>query len=314
MSQDKWQTSYHRAGADVQTADAAAGRRNPPEPLPGGFSVLMATYLRDDPVLLQRAVDSVFINSLPPQRLVLVADGPLGTGLEKMVESIQARYRSLTFVRLPYNQGLSHALNHGMRFVETEWVARADSDDINLPERFEAQTHFLRENPEVTIVGGAILEVDRDGRQLSVRACPPTHDAIMQRLPRRNPLNHMTVMFRTDRFHECGGYPHMHLREDYALWANMATKTNRFANLHDVLVRATTGADMFRRRGGLRYALGELELQQTLVKLGLKSATAGLTDGLLRASVFLAPGTLRSYIYTRILRLTAGTATDEESV
>jgi hypothetical protein len=40
-------------------------------------------------------------------------------------------------------------LNYGLSFVKTEWVARADDDDFNLPNRFEAQLPYALESDTV---------------------------------------------------------------------------------------------------------------------------------------------------------------------
>jgi hypothetical protein len=52
---------------------------------PGGFSVLMSVYVRDDAELLRRALESIHLNSLSPNQIVLVADGPLSQDLENII-------------------------------------------------------------------------------------------------------------------------------------------------------------------------------------------------------------------------------------
>jgi hypothetical protein len=76
----------------------------------------------------------------------------------------------------------------------------------------------------------------------------------------------------------------------------------RCANLPEVLVHATAGKDMYRRRGGLRYVRAERNLQNFLVQLGLKSPLQALLDGFVRSSVFIAPVFLRRLFYEAVLR------------
>ena len=76
----------------------------------------------------------------------------------------------------------------------------------------------------------------------------------------------------------------------------------RCANLPQVLVHASAGRDMYRRRGGWRYARAELTLQRYLVRCGLKQPSIALADGLVRMLVFLLPVRLRGYVYERLLR------------
>jgi len=273
-----------------------------PTAFPGGFTVLMAVYSRDDPDLLGRAIESVYRNTLEPDDFVLVIDGPVPPATECVIQNYSAE-RGMRALWLPKNVGLSNALNHGLRLIRTAWVARADADDINVPTRFERQAEAIqRIANQVDLLGGAIVEVDRTGAPLAIRDVPLQHDSILSRLARRNPFNHMTVAYRTESVRDAGGYPDIHLKEDYGLWASMIARGARCVNVSDVLVRATTGRDMYRRRGGFRHAKSEWALQMHLFKLGLKGLLSAIMFGVARASVSLSPTWLRGRIYERLLR------------
>ena len=70
----------------------------------------------------------------------------------------------------------------------------------------------------------------------------------------------------------------------------------------DVLVHARAGHGMIKRRGGLQYARGEIELQRLLIDKRMKHPVRAIVDGALRAAVFLAPDPFRNAIYARLLR------------
>lgn len=263
------------------------------------FAVLMSVYGRDDATLFDQALCSVYANTQPPVQLILVQDGPLGPDLLAVVD----RYRhhpGFTLVELPHNVGLAKALNEGLRHVTSPFVLRADADDVNLPDRFEKQLPLLAAGHD--LVGGAIQEVSRDGRPIAIRMPPLEETAILRFARRRNPFNHMTVGFRLDMVLACGGYPDLHLKEDYGLWAAMLARRARVANLPDILVRATTGREMYQRRGGLRYVRSEVSLQRQLVRCGLQTWPSALLTGLMRSTVFLMPAGWRGLIYETLLR------------
>ncbi len=267
------------------------------------FTVLLAVYHRDDARQFDRALASIFENTLAPKSVLVVADGPLTEQLDRVLSEHAGSQSTLKIHRLKSNQGLSKALNVGLSLVDTEWVARADADDINRPDRFQKQADLVAAmRGSVDLMGGAISEIDRDGTLLAIRRPPSQHHAIVKFAARRNPFNHMTVWFRTEFAQRIGGYPHIHLKEDYALWAGMIKRGARCINLDDVLVDAQTGNDMYKRRGGKRYALAEIKLQKYLYKAGLKSAPLALFDVFSRATIFLAPTFLRKFVYTNILR------------
>lgn len=270
---------------------------------PGGFAVLMAVYFRDSPRLLKVAIDSVYANTLQPDQFVLVADGPLPHELEHMVAVLSSRHpQKIEILRLPVNQGLACALNAGLAYIKLPWVVRADADDLNLPDRFSTLAAMINAQPSLELMSSAILEVDADGEAIAVRAVPVGEDDIRRFAKVRNPFNHMAVCYRRATVLACGGYPDVHLKEDYALWCRMLAKDVRVANSPEILVHATAGRDMYRRRGGWKYAKAEWRLQIMMVDCGMKSKVRAWIDGLARATVFLAPQGLRGAIYEALLR------------
>lgn len=269
---------------------------------PGGFTVLMAVYERDDPSLFRMAIQSVFDNTVQPDSILLVVDGPITEELELEIE-LALKNPKLRLLHLPQNVGLAQALNMGIEQIETEWLARADADDFNLPNRFEIMALALNAtNNRIDVFGGAIQEVDPDGTLLGIRQTPREHEAICKFASKRNPFNHMTIMARTRLVRQAGGYPNIPLKEDYALWAQLLKEGAQTANLADILVLATTGRAMYRRRGGLSYALSEIQLQKHLVRCGLKSSFEAIRDGFSRALIFLMPSSARAFVYIWLLR------------
>ena len=264
------------------------------------FTVLMAVYHKDDPSLFLMAINSVFSNSLPPAKFIVVADGPLNHELDRILNLFLTR-SDFCLIRLEDNVGLAGALNIGLKYVKTKYTVRADSDDFNYPNRFSILISTLESGFD--LAGSSILEADKHGNKIAVRKMPSTHNEIIKFASRRNPFNHMSVGFRTKEVLDALGYPSIYLREDYALWAKLISRNIRVCNIDQILVRATTGSDMYRRRGGLKYTLGEIELQIHLVSNGLKSPLMGFFDGVLRGLVFIAPNCVREYFYINFLRL-----------
>lgn len=269
---------------------------------PGGFTVLMAVYYRDNISLFERAVHSVYANTLPPDAFILVVDGPVPQALANTIQSLQGKY-ALEVLQLPDNVGLAKSLNAGLKTIKTKWVARADADDYNLPCRFEMQAAVVVQlGNSVDCLGGAIREVDLEGRELGVRRTVENFAEIRRYAMHRNPFNHMTVAYRTELVLRCGGYPEIHLKEDYALWAEMLVSGAQMCNLFEILVHATAGKDMYHRRGGWSYAISEINLQKYLVRIGLKSWPNAIISGLIGVVVSILPAQFRGWIYEKTLR------------
>jgi glycosyltransferase involved in cell wall biosynthesis len=261
--------------------------------------VLLPVYYKDDPLLFDRALMSIFQSYIVPDEIIIVQDGPIGQDLLDVL----TRYSHnaiIKHIKLPANVGLAKALNIGLMHIKNPYVFRADADDFNLPSRFQRQIALLDSGYD--LVGSSILELDRELLPIAIRRTPSNDRDILRYLRRRNPFNHMTVAFRANIVRDVGGYPAIHLKEDYALWATMISKGAKVYNIDDVLVHATAGQDMYRRRGGLRYVSSEIKLQNHLVKLGLQSKSNAIFVGLFRSVVFLLPSAIRGSFYEKFLR------------
>lgn len=263
------------------------------------FSVLMSFYRNDKPELLRKALDSIFQNSIVPSEIILIQDGPVGAELTAVISSFSSK-DVLKITILKENVGLARALNIGLGLISNPYTFRADADDYNMPDRFIKQLKFLEDG--VALVGSSILEVDAHGKNIAIRTAPANEIEIKKLIGRRNPFNHMSVAFRTDVVIAVGGYPNIYLKEDYALWAKIIAGGYKVANLDDILVRATAGKDMYRRRGGILYVQSEIEMQRFLMQQNLQNFQWALIYGVSRSLVFLLPSKIRGYIYENFLR------------
>lgn len=263
------------------------------------FSVLMAVYKGDNANYFQEALDSVYTNTITPNELILVVDGPIGSDLHNVIKSFKVLAGFKVF-QLPENKGLSTALNYGLSKVSNELVFRADADDINLKNRFERQIIYL-EN-DFDIVGSTILEITEDKKPLKMRTCPSEHSKIVKTLKYRSPFNHMTIGFKKSIVLSIGGYPNISLKEDYALWIKLLSEDIKAFNLDEVLVHARAGKNMYRRRGGIEYFASEMQIQTLIINNKINNFYYALLIGVCRGFVFLMPNYFRGWFYSKFLR------------
>jgi len=260
----------------------------------------MPVHNRPDIFLLfDKAVESVFSNSVIPKELVLVVDGPLALPFKEKVLEIATRY-PIRVIWLPRNEGITNALNVGLSTIDSQWTMRADADDINLPNRFELQINALERGYE--LVGGAIEEVDSFGKFLAFKFSPGDEASIRKYARYRNPFNHMTVAFSTEMARKVGGYPNLAFKEDYALWALFLQQGAKVINLRDILVRATTGKSMFFRRGGRKGISAEIDLQRHLLACQLQSHVGAVGVAALRILILMLPAPFLTHFYMNFLR------------
>ena len=199
------------------------------------FSVLMATYGRDDAGHLEQALESLAGQRLGASEVVLVEDGPIGDAARAVIERYRAAL-NIQSVVMPRNVGLASALNAGLQHCHHELVVRFDSDDVALPERFARQIQAFGADPAVDVMGSFAQEMDSVGIPGRVRSMPVSHEDILAKLW-ACPLIHPTVAYRRSRILAVGGYrTDLRRSEDYDLWFRCAKAGMRFANLPEALI------------------------------------------------------------------------------
>ncbi len=266
------------------------------------YSVLMSVYFKEQPENLQDSMQSMFNQTFPTNDFVLVCDGPLTIELDEVIETFEKRYESLHVVRLKENRGLGSALNYGLRQCANEIVARMDSDDLSLPTRMAKQIGVLtREN--IDVVGSFIAEFYDDPEDIrNVRDVPENQDSIREFARLRNPMNHVSIVFRKTCVLSSGGYLDMPFVEDYYLWVRMLLEECKFYNLQEVLILVRTGDDMYRRRSGMTVCISQARLLYFMLNKGFINP-AGFIKGLcVRVGGGLIPTSLRRRVYERHLR------------
>lgn len=187
-------------------------------------------------------------------------------------------------LRLEQNQGIEHALNHGLEWILTrgyEYVARLDAGDIALPGRFLAQLRFLEEHPDYALVGGQVRFVDGEGREVFRERFPETHEEIRRAMHARNCFIHPAVMLRTSVLRAVGLYSeHFKAVEDYELFFRIA-KSYKTANLDYVVVEVywnPKGISLTKRR---KQVWNRLRVMMRFFELRRKESWLGLLKNLL---------------------------------
>lgn len=270
-------------------------------PIP--FSVIMPFYKGDKPQHLSDALESLFAQTLRADEVVLIQDGPVTEALLETVSGWQKKMPEINHVVLEKNQGLSAALNAGIKVAKHEWLARMDADDICEPVRFEKQLALIHQQADLAILGSWITEYDEDMQgEIAVRKLPETHEEILRYARWRCPFNHMTVMYRKSVLQALGAYKNYGaVGDDYELWARFLVNGYISANIQQSLVKARTGTDFYnKRRRGWRYFKNEVREINDLYRLGLIGPLLWLFHVGIKAVVRFSPPFLVKFIYKGI--------------
>ncbi|OON96407.1 MAG: hypothetical protein ATN32_00935 [Candidatus Epulonipiscium fishelsonii] len=267
------------------------------------YSVLMSVYYKEKPIYLQESLDSMLHQTISPDEIVLVRDGPLTPDLNIVLQAYTNKYKNIKIIKLKRNIELARALNIGLKHCKNELVARMDTDDISKPERCETQLKFLEEHPNIDMIGSYAAEFSKSIEEIeNIKTVPQTYLEIVKFIKTRNPFNHPSVMYKKSKVLSIGGYKHFRGFEDYYLWIKMINNGLVVANIKKVLIYMRTTEEMFKRRGGVSYFKDMLTLAKYLKMKNLMSTLEFYRFITLRGIVILMPNTLRALFYKIFLR------------
>lgn len=266
-------------------------------------SVLMSIYKAEKPNYLFMSLNSVISQTLQAEEIVIVEDGPLTEELYAVLDEFEQKYSTIKRIRLDDNHGLGFALKEGLKHCHYELVARMDTDDVCKPFRLEKQAAYMEAHPEVDVLGSWIDEFfDSTNNVVSIRRVPEKNDDLYEFGKKRNPMNHPTVMFRKSSVLKVGSYMTCILLEDYFLWVRMFKNGMIFHNIQESLLFFRLSRDIYKRRGGIKYAITEVKFQYTLYKIGYLTIFETVRNIASRFFVRLLPVSLRRHIYRHLLR------------
>lgn len=269
------------------------------------YSVCMSVYKNDNAMHFLTALRSMFQQTIPPNEIVLVIDGPIGAELQNLIFEYESKQKGLFHVvPLTQNKGLGNALRIAVECAQYEYIARMDSDDIALPNRMELQLRYMQDHPECDIVGGQIEEfIDRPSNIVGKRIVPLLNKDLHQFLKSKCPFNHVTVMFKKSTVMKVGNYLDWHYNEDYYLWIRMALLRCNFANLSETLVYVRVGKEMYQRRGGWKYFKSERGIQRYMWQHQLISFPRYCYNVFIRFVVqVVMPNQMRGWVFQKFAR------------
>jgi len=228
-------------------------------------AVILPVYKKDNEDYLRMSVDSILMQTYENCQLFIGVDGPIGKDLSKYLDSL-AQEKRVSVVKFYENRGLACVLNDLLNVCFErgyEYIARMDADDISLRNRIEKQMSFLQEHSEIDVVGGAICEIDENGRNRNkVIVYPDTPNACMAFFSKRNPHAHPAVLFRKSFFDKLNNKyrPEYRQNQDTLLWYDGFMSGTQNANIPDVVLKFRITDAMFRkRRNGWAFAKKQLQ-------------------------------------------------------
>lgn len=272
------------------------------------FSVLMSLYYKEKAEYLKLCLNSLLTQTVLPNEIVIVKDGPLTEELEEAVNEYITRNPELyKIIPLEKNMGLGLALAEGIQYCTNEIVARMDTDDIAVPNRFALQLAEFDKNSDLDICGGQIIEFEDDPEKpIAERKVPLLHDEIVEYQKKRSAFNHMTVMYKKSKVLSAGNYKDCPLMEDDMLWVDMILAGAQCLNIDEYLCNVRTNKDMIARRGGLRYYKKYRKARKKILQTGFITKKDYRKTNRIQLLICLMPKWLRKIVFFKLIHKKRG--------
>ena len=260
------------------------------------FTVLMPVHDLVKTDLLKKSIYSVLNNTLIPKEFLIIVNGVISKKKFFFLNSLKKN----KIIRIFFLKkiGLVRALNYGIIKSKFNIIARADSDDINLKNRFLKQINFFIKN-NLDILGSNIYE--KIGKKKYIKnlvSSPSIFHFIFF-----NPINHMTVVFNKKKIMKLGLYPSIKYKEDYALWLLAKFSNYKLYNLNLNLVSVNFDQKRFSRRKNLESIFSEFKIFLLILEKKFIIAPLAILVLILRISYLALPNFIYFFLTKNFLRI-----------
>jgi glycosyltransferase involved in cell wall biosynthesis len=225
---------------------------------------LLIPYYNNLPGLV-RSLQSV---SYDPARyaLLIVDDGSKENLLEADLSCSIPALPGIEIIRLPENQGITKALNAGLRWLEGKknfrYVARLDCGDLCAADRFTKQVAFLDQHPDIDLVGSWCLFKDFSTGAAYQYKTPVDEEGIARGMYFRNIFIHPTVIWRSIVMEKAGLYPeNFPYAEDYGFFYEILSKGKAAVIPDDLVI-----AEINRKGLSLKFRKQQLKSRAKVVR------------------------------------------------
>ena len=268
------------------------------------YSVLMSLYKKEHPEYFRLALDSMINQTVKPDEIVLVEDGPLIPELYAVVDEYTTSYPDLFHIVInEKNLGLGLALNEGLKACRNELVARMDTDDISKPDRCEKQLKRFEEKPHLAIVGSHIDEfVGSPDNVISQRKVPTNSDAIYEYAKKRSAFNHPTVMYRKSAVLKESGYGNLKRNQDVDLFGRMLFAGYKAENIDEALLWFRSSDELAVRRKSWENTKSYIATIKKFWKMGYSSFGNYAMVAIAQTGMYIMPVAVQNWVYKVFLR------------
>jgi glycosyltransferase involved in cell wall biosynthesis len=168
---------------------------------------------------LEETIQSVIRQDYPHIEYIVIDGG----STDGSAEIIRNHEKNIAYWVSETDKGQSNAINKGFAKARGSIFAWLNSDDLLAPSAVRIAAYYLSSNPDIGLVYGNRLHIDRKGNVVGTNRCP-SHDQNM--LKKNFTIPQETAFFRREIFEAVGGLDEsLYFAMDFDLWCKMANVT-----------------------------------------------------------------------------------------
>ena len=195
------------------------------------------------------------------QEIIIVKDGPINKELEFLIDNYNFKINH-KLISIKNNQGLGKALKVGSENCNGKYIARFDTDDINLPNRLKTQIPIIENDCKIALVSSAVYETSNDKKIFYKKNYERNIKEVINKF---NPINHPTVILKKEILLNVGNYENIKYFEDYYLWLKLLKEGYKIHLINSPLVVMSID-NQYRKRWGIRYLIYEFIFIYKVIK------------------------------------------------
>lgn len=222
------------------------------------LSIISGAYNLENCFSFKKSVESILEQTFSDFEFIICDDGSTD-GTYGILKEFAERDSRIVLLQNEKNMGLAATLNKCIKAAKGDFIGRHDCDDYAAKDRFEKQIAYLREHPEVDLLGSGAYLFDENG----------VYDTVI--FPREvtsrdflfnSPYQHGSVVFRREVLEKAGGYTvskATRRTEDYEMFMRMQSFA-RGENLPEPLYYFLEDEKALKRRK-YRYRIDEAKVR-----------------------------------------------------
>jgi len=245
-------------------------------------SILMP--VKDGEQYIGSAVESILSQTWQNWELIVVNDGSTDKTGEILAQYARKDER-IKVITNKKNLGVAASLNKALKAARGQYIARMDADDISLPERLEKQVRFLEKNPKIVAVGCQVEVIDEEDNLVGKKEFPTDPKVCCQYLMLTVPIQHPSLMVRSEAIKKYGYDERLWTAEDWDLYFKLLQE-GQLSNLKGALYlyRQCFGSNGFHKIKKAFWLVLKTRIRG-IIKYGYRPSVAGISATL--AQVFL---------------------------